>query len=61
MVILGNTKAGKSTLLNEIMSGHVKLNTGASRETAFMWRLCFSDSYSQIDLKKIFTYGNSKK
>jgi hypothetical protein len=43
------------------MSGHVKLNTGASRETAFMWRLCFSDSYSQIDLKKIFTYGNSKK
>ena len=45
MVTLGNTKAGKSSLLNEIIGGDITLNTGAAKETAFMWRISFSEVY----------------
>ena len=55
MVILGNTKSGKSTLLNEIMEGKLMLNTGAARETSFMWRISFSEGYQQYDMFEFFS------
>ena len=55
MVILGNTKAGKSTLLNEIMEGKIVLNTGAARETSFMWRISFSETYQQYDMFEYYS------
>ena len=55
MVILGNTKAGKSTLLNEIMEGKVLLNTGAARETSFMWRISFNEHYTSYDMFEYFS------
>ena len=54
MVILGNTKAGKSTLLNEIMEGKVMLNTGAARETSFMWRISFNQAYETTKMQEFY-------
>lgn len=60
IVVLGNTKAGKSTLLNEIMSHNVELNTGASRETCFRWRISFSTKYKNISVEKVFKNEETK-
>jgi GTPase Era involved in 16S rRNA processing len=54
MVMLGNTKAGKSTLLNEIMENKLELNTGPSKETAFMWRLSFSDTFEDYEMQNVY-------
>ena len=54
MVILGNTKAGKSTILNEVMDGRIVLNTGAARETSFMWRLSFNAAYEEYKMDEFF-------
>ena len=58
---MGNTKAGKSTLLNEIMSHNVELNTGAAKETCFRWRISFSEKYKGISVEKVFYNESNKK
>jgi GTP-binding protein EngB required for normal cell division len=54
MIMLGNTKAGKSTLLNEIMENKLQLNTGPGVETAFMWRLMFSETFENYDMQNVY-------
>ena len=59
IVVLGNSKAGKSSLLNEIMSNTISLNTGAAKETAFRWRLSFSTNHSSWDIQKTLVDKNT--
>ena len=54
MVMLGNTKAGKSTLLNEIMENKLELNTGPSKETSLMWRLSFSETFENYEMQQVY-------
>lgn len=61
MITLGNTKAGKSSLLNEIIGGDITLNTGASKETAFMWRISFSEAFTEQKMSLTYEEANSKK
>jgi GTPase Era involved in 16S rRNA processing len=44
-MVLGNTKAGKSTFLNNLIGMINLLPTGASKATKFFWKLSFSNNY----------------
>jgi GTPase Era involved in 16S rRNA processing len=44
-MVLGNTKAGKSTFLNNLICMRNFLVTGASKATSFFWKISFSTDY----------------
>jgi predicted GTPase len=44
IVVLGNTNAGKSTFLNNLIGMGTFLNTSEARETAAFWKIKYADS-----------------
>ena len=46
---MGNTNAGKSTFLNNLLGVNSLLNTSEMRETSTLWEIKFSSSANKMD------------